>query len=171
MKTILNKILFFDKPLLFIAALSIILLVISVRSSLIAAETVHKSEDLRSQYTVISSLSEEVIALKKFVTSQEGKLKTVKGSAVVSTLENILNELGLKADSIKPMQKKKIDQHFENDAEIEIESIDLNSIINLLYLIKNSRAPMKIKNSLIKTSFENPDKLILNLTVSLLSAA
>ncbi|MEK7308645.1 MAG: hypothetical protein AAB089_06215, partial [Nitrospirota bacterium] len=84
-------------------------------------------------------------------------------------LEQMLNSMGLKAKVIKPLEKKQVREFTEEDAEIEIENIDLNNIINLLYKIENSPVPMKIKTANIKTSFENPNVFILSLTASLIS--
>jgi hypothetical protein len=50
-----------------------------------------------------------------------------------------------------------------------MHNADLNSIVNLLYKIYISPVPMKIKSAAIKSTFEDPDKFIVKLTISLLS--
>ncbi len=117
----------------------------------------------------IQAFAGDVIEIKSFVESKEKKIGLRKSSGVVSTLEQVLKNIGLKAKKIKPLNKKKVDVFTEDNAELEIENTDLNSIVNLLYKIENSRVPLKIKTAAIKTTFENPDKFILKLTVSLLS--
>jgi len=56
----------------------------------------------------------------------------------------------------------------EEDAELEIEGINLNQIVNLLYRIENSPFPLKVKNTVMKTAFENQNVFILNITASLI---
>jgi len=101
--------------------------------------------------------------------NQKKKIGLTKVSGVVSTMEQTLTTLGLEADIIKPLEKKRIKEFIEEDAELKMEDINLNELVNLLYKIENSPMPLKIKNILIKTTFENPDLFIVNLTVSLIS--
>ncbi len=84
-------------------------------------------------------------------------------------MEKILKSLGLEARVIRPMEKKKANEFAEENAELEIQGTDLNRIVNLLYKIETFPVPMKIKNAAIHTTFEDPDKFIVKLTISLLS--
>jgi hypothetical protein len=130
-----------------------------------------KNKELKKQLTEIQKLKEEFVHIKDFVESKEKKIGLTKVSGVVPALEQMLSSLGLNAKIIKPLEKKRLKEFTEEDAELEIEGIDLNKVVNLLYRIENSPVPLKIKNVAIKTTFKNPDVFILNLTVSLISKA
>jgi len=117
----------------------------------------------------MQSLSGNVNQIKAIVESKESKMGLKKTSGIVSALEQILKTHGLEAKVIKPTGKTKIDEFTEDNAELEIESTDLNSIVNLLYKIDVSPVPLKIKTASVRSTFEDPDKFTLKLTVSLMS--
>lgn len=152
--------------LIFLIAIS---LIFSITIFVLTGTYKTKNLALKDQITGIEALSENVISLKSYVESKEKKVRASKTTGVVSALEQILKTLGLEAMAIKPLDKKKINEFMEEKAKLEIEDADLNSIVNLLYKIDNSTAPMKINSASINTSFEDPEKFIMKLSVSLLS--
>ena len=127
-----------------------------------------KNKELKKQLTEMQRLKEEFIHIKALVESKEKKIGLTRVSGVVPALEQMLNSLGLNAKIIKPLEKKRLKEFTEEDAELEIESIDLNKVVNLLYRIENSPVPLKIKNVAVKPTFKNPDVFILSMTVSLI---
>jgi hypothetical protein len=158
-----------DKKLLtlsfFIAAALLVTITIFIFTGNYAAE----NTSLKEQISNIQELAGSVMNLKKSVDAKEKKIRSGKSRGAVSAMENILGGLGLTAAAIKPLDKKKISKFMEEKADLEIQDTDLNSIVNLLYKIENSPVPMKINTAAIKTSFEDPDKFVLKMSVSLLS--
>ncbi len=128
-----------------------------------------ENRKLKNQLHEIKTFTEEIIYIKDSVESREKKIGLTEVSGVVSVLEQMLSSLGLEAKVIKPLEKKRIKEYSEENAELQIEDIDLNKIVNLFYEIENSPVPVKIKNVIMKTTFENPDIFILSLTASLIS--
>jgi hypothetical protein len=124
---------------------------------------------LNNQTKEIQLLRSDVIQIKDFVESKEKKIGLVKTRGIVSTLEPMLSSLGLKANVIKPLEKKRVKDFTEEEAELEIENIDLNTIVNLFYKLEHSPVPLKIKRSTLQTTFENPDIFILTLTTALIT--
>ena len=122
---------------------------------------------MRAQLAEINQLSEGLLQLKSAVRGKEKKIGLTGSTGVVSTMEQILRGLGLEASMIKPLEKKHVKEFLEQDVELEIKGIDLNSIVNLLYKVENAPQPLKIKSAFIRTSFENTDRFILKLTASL----
>lgn len=169
MKTFRQIMLFFDRTTLAIAVFIAAAIIFIITMSVLSTKTGGENSALKTQLTGIKSLAEGALELKGVVEAKEKKTGLNKGAAVVPTLEQILKSLGMKATVIRPSAKNKVKEFTEEDAELEIQNIDLNSIVNLLFKIDNSPVPMKIKNTSIKTTFENPDKFILKLTVSLIS--
>ncbi len=163
------KLIFMDRGILVLSSILILALFFTISSSIYVNNYESENKILKNRLDEIQELAGDVIEIKNFVESKEKKIGLRKSSGVVSTLEQVLKNIGLKAKKIKPLNKKKVDVFTEDNAELEIENTDLNSIVNLLYKIENSRIPLKIKTAAIKTTFENPDKFILKLTVSLLS--
>ncbi len=140
-----------------------------ITMSIIVGDKEKKNMSLKNQLTEINSLSEGLLQIKSIVSSKEKKIGLTNSTGVVSSLEQILKQLGIEASVIKPLEKRHVKEFVEQDVELEIKDIDLNSIVNLIYRIENAPQPIKIKSTLIKTSFENPDRFILKLTASLIS--
>jgi len=163
------KILFSDRDLLFLAAAILMVSIFTVTSFVYTGSVRETNVRLEAQLTRLLAESGEIIRLSAEVASKEKKTGTKRSVSVVSTLEQILNGLGLEAMVIKPLGKKTVDGFSEENAELEIKETDLNSAVNLLYQIDTASVPMKLKNASIKTAFEDPGKFILKLTVSRLS--
>lgn len=169
MRIAINRILQFDKALLSIIFLCILALITIITSYVFTGNFQRNNTALTKQITEISSMTEGVIKMKSLVDSRENKIRSSKAKGIVSTMEQILGTLSLKAKVIKPLSKKKLTPFMEENAEIEIQDIDLNHIVNLLYKIDTSPSPMKINSTSINATFEDPDKFILKFTVSLLT--
>ncbi len=165
------KTMFPDKTLIGLLLAAVAALVFTITTSVYVKSLERKNGLLRARLTEIASLAGDADRIKTMVESKEKKIGLRKTKGVVSALEQTLKSLGLKASVIKPLEKNKVNVFTEDNAELEIRDTDLNSIVNLLYRIENSPLPMKIKSAEIKTTFEDPDKFILKLTVSLLSKA
>jgi hypothetical protein len=169
MTGIIKSWLFNDRRSLILFAAIAIVIIITAAVSVSNREARKKNEGMKAQLAELESLSTEVRVIKDIVISKEKKIEPLKGSGVVSRLEALLKNMGLEAKTIKPMQAKRKDEFLEEDAELEIEKIDLNGIVNLMYQLNNSPSPMKIKSASLKATFEDPDKFILKLTASLIS--
>lgn len=169
MKLMISKIIFSDRYTLITVTAAILIAIFTFITFISANKVESGNGKLKNQLTEMQMLREELIHIKDIVESKEKKIGLTEVSGVVSALEQMLNSLGLEAKVIKPLEKKRIKEFKEEDAELQIENIDLNKIVNLLYRIENSPVPIKIKNATIKTTFENPNIFILNLTASLIS--
>lgn len=163
------KAVFLDRTILILSAILVLTLVMAITSSMYVRKIKDENRSLNIRFNEIRTLTVDAVRMKRIVESKEKKIGLRKTRGVVSTLEQVLKNLGLRAKIIKPLKKQKVNIFTEDNAELEIQDTDLNSIVNLLYKIENSPVPMKIKNASIKTTFDNPDKFILKLTVSLLS--
>jgi hypothetical protein len=163
------KILFADRTLLVLAAAILTVIMFTVTSFVYTGSVRETNGRLEAQLTRLLAESGEIIRLNSEVSYKEKKAATKRSAGVVSTLEQLLKGLGLEAMVIKPLGKKTVDEFTEENAELEIKETDLNSVVNLLYQIDTASVPMKLKSASIKTTFEDPDKFILKLTVSRLS--
>lgn len=169
MNDMLRKILLFDKTILALTVLSLIAVVTIIVTSIYANETKSRNKALRSQLSEINSLASGVLDINSYVQSKEKKIGLRKTKGVVSTMQQTLKSLNLTAKTIKPLDKKKVLEYFEENAELELENADLNQIVNLLYKIETSSIPIKIKSSSIRTSFEDPDKFTLKIMLALIT--
>jgi len=167
----IQKILLFDRVLTVILCCVITVASFSVVVFLYSRETEKQNAAARSQVTELRSMTAGLMTIKNAVISKEKKIGLLKAGGIVPVLEQTLNSVGLKAKTLRPGEKTRVNEYLEEDAEVEIDNADLNSIVNLIYKIENSPMPFKIKSSLMRTTFEDPNKFILKMTVSLLSKA
>ncbi|MDH4028417.1 MAG: hypothetical protein OEU95_06285 [Nitrospirota bacterium] len=168
MKNLLKKISLLDRSTMVLIAVVLLAMACNIILFILAGDIEKKNVSSSPRIAEMRSLANETLQIKDIVEAKEKKIFAGRSGGVVSTLEQILKDHGLKAQVIKPLDKKKTDGFTEEGAELEIQGADLNSIVNLLYTIENSPAPMKITYADVKTMFEDPDKFILKLTVSLL---
>lgn len=167
----IQKILLFDRSLLVLSLAIILTALFAIIISVYTGDLEKQNNILRSQLAGLQSLTEGLTGIKSAVELKEKKIGLTKAGGIVPALEQILKSVDMKAKAIRPLEKNKVKTYIEEDAELEIQGTDLNSIVNLLYKIDNSTVPLKVKNSAIRTTFEDPNKFNLKLTVSLLSRA
>ncbi|MDO8282377.1 MAG: hypothetical protein Q7U10_07115 [Thermodesulfovibrionia bacterium] len=169
-KDYMSLILSNKKSVVLVAAIIAAFVYIIVISTHITS--VNKKRDaLKAQLAELSSLGAGIMEIKQLVESKERKIASASPKGIVATLDEILISLSMKAEKLKPADKKRADEYVEENAELEIKNIDLNGIVNFLYKIDSAPEPMKVKSIDMQTSFANKDIFSLNLTVSLLSKA
>ncbi|GAB4542077.1 MAG: hypothetical protein Fur0020_11560 [Thermodesulfovibrionia bacterium] len=159
-----------DIVTLIIAIIFVLTLISSVTISIYSKKEGRINTELNAQLREIQSMQDRFIRLKEIIDLKEKKIGLTKTEGVISTLAKTINPLGIKANAIRPLQKNMIEGYSVEDAEVEIKDIDLNGIVNLLYRIENSPSPLRIKSAFIKTSFDDPNRFIIRLTVSLVSS-
>ncbi len=168
MKFSTGKIILSDRATLIIATAVIVIAAFTLTTYISIKSFERKNKTLTGQLNEMQMLQKDLIHIKDIVDSKERKIGLTKVTGVVPALQQLLDSLGLKAKVIKPLDKKKIKEFTEEDAELEIEGIDLNGIVNLIYKIENSPVSLKVKNAAIKTTFENQNVFVLSITASLI---
>lgn len=117
----------------------------------------------------ILSLSNEFGPLKSLVDSAESKKSLSRNDGVVQAVDEIFKSIGLgrKLKSVKPLGVR--DQRYatEEQAELQVEKVDMNEMVNIFYKLENAPLILPIKRSTIRPSFENPNLLNLTVTLSL----
>jgi hypothetical protein len=169
MKILIHKIISSDRFILVTTAAIIVVAALMLITFISSNSTKSTNKKLKEQIAELQTLRAELLQVKDAVESKEKKIGLTKISSVVSALEQMLSNLGIKAKVIKPLEKKSIREFTEEGAELQIENIDLNRVVNLLYTIEHSPVPLKIKDTTIKKTFEKQDTFILELTASLIS--
>lgn len=169
MKRMIKLLLLSDKHSMILLLAIAVVIIMTITVSVNSRDARKRNESLKAQLIELNSLGAGLIDMKELVNAKERKIGLTKESGVVSRLESILKSMRLEARALKPMQVNRINEFTEEDAELEIQNIDLNGIVNMMYQINNAPAPMKIKSASIKSTFEDPDKFTLKLTASLIS--
>ena len=148
------------------AAIPVIVCIIAVsfflssRNQLAGAHTRQKEFALlRSEYQTLKS-GIDVIENKKSITNVKGILQAV---------DEVFLSLGLKQKirSVKPLTMKEAPGAVEEEAEVQVERMNINEAVNLFYKIENAPMSIFIKKAAMKASFENPANLDITMTIAL----
>ena len=147
-------------------AVSVVLciLALNVSSSL--------KDDLRNLKAVqreFLALKDEFLSLKNRINAVEERKSLTKVEGIVQAVDEIFLPLGLKnkVKSVKPTGTKELKDSIEEEAEVLVEKVDMNEMVNIFYKIENAPMIISIKKATIKTSFENPALLNIVMTISL----
>ncbi len=125
---------------------------------------------LQEQYNEILFLKEEFNALKQKINTVESKKDLSNVQGIIEAVEEIFSSIGLKnkLKTIKSSGSRETKDGIEEEADIFIEKVNMNELINIFYRIENAPMILTIKKTTIKKSFENPELLNISLTISFL---
>jgi general secretion pathway protein M len=89
------------------------------------------------------------------------------------TPARIIDEIGIKGKGtqIKPIKGEERGGYLEDAAEVKLDGLTANEVVNLLFMLEKGTRPVLIKKALLKTRFDDPSRLDLSLTIALLKAA
>ncbi|MBI5187587.1 MAG: hypothetical protein HZA07_00720 [Nitrospirae bacterium] len=156
------------KNLLLIGGIGVLIVlgILSV-NALSSAKT--ELANLRVQQKEMSLLKEEFALLKNRVDSLKDRRSLTKVGGIVQAVDEVFATSGLKdkIKSVKPVGRREIKDALEEEAEVQIEKVNMNEMINIFYKIENAPMILSIKKAAIKTSFENPELLNITMTLSL----
>ncbi|MBU2623520.1 MAG: hypothetical protein KKD92_14520 [Proteobacteria bacterium] len=128
---------------------------------------------LKAKFAEFSILSAEYRSLKEQVGSIEQKSFLTKTSGIAQALDDAFLSLGVKGKmkSIKGIGGREIkDQLNEEAAEVQMEKVDLNELVNIFYKLENAPLLLSIQKVALRKSFEKPDLLDVTITVSLFTS-
>ncbi|MCX7913029.1 MAG: hypothetical protein N2511_00435 [Thermodesulfovibrionales bacterium] len=115
-------------------------------------------------------LNTEYKTLREKVSFLESKISNPQAGGITNVINEIASPLGIKnkVKSIKNVTNRQLKEGFsEETADIVIEKITLNELINIYYKIQDMPTILSIKKTNIKKTFESPQLLDLEITLSL----
>jgi len=115
-------------------------------------------------------LKDEYLSLKQRIDSVEGRKSQSGPQGIVQAVDEVFQSMGLK-DKIKTLKstgKREIRDGFEENADLSIEKVTMNEMVNILYRIENAPMVLTMKKVTIKKSFENPELMNISLDLSFL---
>lgn len=125
-------------------------------------------ERAKSRLAQMTSLRDELQPVRQRVASLESRKGLTKAQGIVDAVGKVIEPLGLKAKvkSIKPVGVKEAS---EERAEVAIEKVSMNEMVNILYAVENAPMLFIIRKTTVSTSFENPELLNVTITLSLVT--
>jgi general secretion pathway protein M len=157
-----------DRRLL-ISAAALIILAVSVLLVSTSLSLNKEGSALRSQKEEIVLLKEDFVELRKKISAIEGKKSLMKVEGIIPAIDEIFRSTGLnqKVKSVKPIATRDKKYAIEEEADVEVEKVSMNELINILYRLENAPMVLLIKKARLKTSFEDPSLLNVTMTIGL----
>ena len=124
----------------------------------------------KSQQKEMFLIKDEFLSLKNKVDTVDNKKSLTKIEGIVQATDEVFQPLGLKkkVKSVKPTGTKDLKETVEEEAEVQVEKVDMNEMVNIFHKIENSPFILSVKKTTIKTSFENPTLLDITMTIALI---
>lgn len=152
-----------------ILLLALIFLVILIIPALIYERSSNSSLDLqRAKLRDLMILSNDYKMLKEKVSYAENKAPNPTTGGIAGAFNDIAASVGIKGKikAIKGVSSRQLKGNIsEEAAEVSIEKVTTNELINLFHKIETMPVALSIKKTTIKKSFEKPE--LLDVTISL----
>jgi hypothetical protein len=123
---------------------------------------------LQEQHKEMLVLKDDFLQLKQRIDTVENKKNLSNAEGVIQAVDEVFSSIGLKSKlkTVKSSGKREIKEGFEEEADLSIEKVDMNEMLNIFYKIENAPMVLTVKKATIKKSFENPELLNISLTLS-----
>jgi hypothetical protein len=154
---------------LLISAAAVIILAVSVLLVTTSLSLKKEGSALRSQKEEMLLLRGDFLELSKKISAVEGKKSLIKVEGIIPAIDEIFRSTGLtqKVKSVKPTATRDKKHSIEEEADVEVEKVNMNELVNVLYRLENAPMVLLIKKTRLKTSFEDPSLLNITMTVGL----
>jgi len=159
----------FDRKVLVISVIALLFIVCIILFE-VSLSLKRERETLRSRQKEMLALSNEYSGLKTAVDSVERKKAITKVEGIVQAVDEVFKSMGLgqKIKSVKSTGAGEKKFAFEEEADVSVEKVTMNEMVNILYRIENAPMILTVKKASIKTSFDNPSLLNITMTVGLI---
>jgi hypothetical protein len=158
-----------DKSLIIPAAV-VVALILGVVMLNVSMSLKKKHADLVEQQKELGQLKEEYMTLRDKLDFVESKKSLTKVEGIVQAVDEVFRSLGLnqKVKSVKSSGTRDRKYAVEEEAEVQVEKVNMNEMANIYYKIENAPMILSIKKTSLKTSFDSPTLLNITMTVSLI---
>jgi hypothetical protein len=125
---------------------------------------------LRIKRKEILALRDNYLSLRAALNAAEARKTGGKPAGIVQTIDELFGSMGLsqKVKSVKSTEARDRKYAVEEEAEVELEKVNMNEMTNIFYRIENGPFLLSVRKSDIKTNFENPALLNITMTVDLI---
>ncbi len=161
-----------DKRFIYISTGMIGFIVIFVLAINLLSSERKELKLLKEQRKEMLILKDEFFFLKQKIDVVESKKNLTNVQGIIQAVDEVFLSIGLKdrVKTVKSTGRREIKDGFEEEAELQIEKVSMNEMVNIFHKIENAPMVLTIKKAAIKKSFENPELLNITLTLSFLKA-
>ncbi len=130
-------------------------------------EELHK---LREQRAEMAVLADEFLSLQKKIQAAARRKDMTNVQGVHQAVDEVFSSVGLKdkVKTVKSAGRRETKDGIEEEADVFIEKVTMNQMVNIFYRIERAPMILTIKKAALKQSFDNPELLNITLTLSFL---
>lgn len=148
----------------------IVLLAVSLGWSALAAKTAELERKRAAREAVLKELLPLKVAYQSARVNADqlvGRMATLRPD---DTPARIIEEIGIRGKGVKimPLKGEERSGGVEDAADVRIEGVTTNEMINLIYRLEKGGRPMTLKKANLRVRFDDPARFDLALTVALL---
>ncbi|MGE5239182.1 MAG: hypothetical protein ACM3ON_10290 [Chloroflexota bacterium] len=155
-------------------ALALVLSLLLIPSYFMKISAQREAAAAGKRYAEFSGLAKEYLTYKKRVDAVQQRKNLSPQGGIIRTMDEIVNSVGVKGKvkSIKDAGTSPLDDQLKEErAELQVEKLSLNELVNVLYRIDNAPVALSVKGITIRKTFENPRLLDVGFTVSLVTSS
>ena len=148
----------------------IALLAVIMGWSALAAKTTELERKRKARETVLKELLPLKVAYRSARMSADqlvGRMATLRPD---DTPARIIEEIGIRGKGVKiaPLKGEERSGVVEEAADVRIEGLTSNEMVNLIYRLEKGSRPLTIKKANLRVRFDDPTRFDLALTIALL---
>jgi len=157
------------RVVIFLSGLTVFVIVFVIGINLLSADK-KALKNLKDQKQEMMTLKDELLTLQQKIQATESRKNLTATQGVVQAIDDVFVPVGLKdrIKTVKATGKREGRDGFEEEADVYIEKVTMNEMVNILYRIENAPMILTIKKITIKKSFENPELMNISLILSFL---
>jgi general secretion pathway protein M len=153
----------------FSAVLISFLILAALGIKMLSSQTkeLHQLQEQRKEMAV---LRDEFLSLQQKFQTVENRKNLTNVQGVLQAVDEVFSSVGLKdkVKTVKNTGKRETKDGIEEEADVSVEKVTMNEMLNIFYRIDHAPMILTIKKVTVKQSFENPELLNITLMLSFL---
>lgn len=151
----------------------IALLAVVLGWSALAAKTAELERKRVARETVLKELLPLKLAYRSARVSADQMVGRMAALRPDDSPAKIIEEIGIRGKGVKiaPLKGEGRSGVIEDAADVRIEGLTANEMVNLIYRIEKGSLPMMVKKANLRVRFDDPSRFDLAITIALLKPA
>jgi uncharacterized protein YlxW (UPF0749 family) len=153
----------------FSAVLISFLILAALGIKMLSSQTkeLHQLQEQRKEMAVLRG---EFLSLQQKIQTVENRKNLTNVQGVLQAVDEVFSSVGLKdkVKTVKNTGKRETKDGIEEEADVSVEKVTMNEMVNIFYRIDHAPMILAIKKVTVKQSFENPELLNITLMLSFL---
>jgi general secretion pathway protein M len=159
-----------NRRIISFSAVLISFLILSALGIKMLSSQTKELHQLQEQRKEMAVLRDEFLSLQQKIQTVENRKNLTNVQGVLQAVDEVFSSVGLKdkVKTVKNTGKRETKDGIEEEADVSVEKVTMNEMVNIFYRIDHAPMVLTIKKVTVKQSFENPELLNITLMLSFL---